>query len=112
MVGEDLDRYIARFELLARQARYHVDNPQTLDIFTAGLPNMLYSDTYKLDDLQDYDRWKACLLVRQRQFIHVKTRLNRFKPVQTPRTQNNWGLRSNYQAPCFNSHDPNMMDTS
>jgi hypothetical protein len=73
MVGEDLDGYIARFELLARQARYHVNNPQTLDIFTAGLPNMLYSDTYKLDDLQDYERWKACLLVRQRQFIHVKT---------------------------------------
>jgi hypothetical protein len=112
MVGEDLDGYIAKFELLARQARYHVDNAQTLDIFTQGLPNALYADTYKLDDPQDYDEWKRRLLQRQRQFIHVKTRLNNFRTTQTPRTpQNNWGPRSNYQAPRGN-RDPNAMDTS
>jgi hypothetical protein len=112
MIGEDLDSYIAKFELLARQARYHVDNVQTLDIFTQGLPNALYADTYKLDDPQDYDKWKRRLLQRQRQFIHVKTRLNNFRTTQTPRApQNNWGPRSNYQAPRAN-RDPNAMDTS
>jgi hypothetical protein len=112
MVGEDLDGYIAKFELLARQARYHVDNAQTLDIFTQGLPNALYADTYKLDDPQDYDEWKRRLLQRQRQFIHVKTRLNNFRTNPTPRApQNNWGPRSNYQAPRGN-RDPNAMDTS
>jgi hypothetical protein len=112
MVGEDLDGYIAKFELLARQARYHVDNAQTLDIFTQGLPNALYADTYKLDDPQDYDEWKRHLLQRQQQFIHVKTRLNNFRTTQTPRIpQNNWGPHSNYQAPRGN-RDPNAMDTS
>jgi hypothetical protein len=48
-----------------RQARYHVDNVQTLDIFTQGLPNALYADTYKLDDPQDYNEWKRRLLKRQ-----------------------------------------------
>ena len=37
MQGENMDDYIARFEHLARQARYHLDNPQTLDLFTQGV---------------------------------------------------------------------------
>ena len=84
MQGENMDDYIARFEHLARQARYHLDNPQTLDLFTQGLPDTLYTKIYELDDPQDYEQWKQCALDRQRQFIHVKARLNCYKPNLNP----------------------------
>ena len=58
MQGENMDDYIARFEHLARQARYHLDNLQTLDLFTQGLPDALYTKIYELDDPQDYEQWK------------------------------------------------------
>jgi hypothetical protein len=82
MVGEDLDGYIAKFELLAQQARYHVDNVQTLDIFTQGLPNALYADTYKLDDPQNYDEWKRRLLQRQR---HLSMSKHNSTTLEQPR---------------------------
>ena len=53
MQGENMDDYIARFEHLAHQARYHLDNLQTLDLFTQGLPDALYMKIYKLDDCYD-----------------------------------------------------------
>ena len=57
-----MDDYIAWFKHLARQARYHLDNPQTLDLFTQGLPDTLYTKIYELDDPQDYEQWKQCAL--------------------------------------------------
>jgi hypothetical protein len=80
MVGEDLDGYIAKFELLARQARYHVDNAQTLDIFAQGLPNALYADTYKLDDPQDYDEY------RDNDNLSMSKHVSTTRTTQTPRT--------------------------
>ena len=65
MQGENMDDYIARFEHLARQARYHLDNPQTLDLFTQGLPDALYTKIYELDDPHDYEQWKQCALDQQ-----------------------------------------------
>ena len=65
MQGENMDDYIAWFEYLARQARYHLDNPQMLDLFTQGLLDALYTKIYKLDDPQDYEQWKQCALDRQ-----------------------------------------------
>ena len=62
MQGENMDNYIAQFEHLAQQARYHLDNPQTLDLFTQGLLDALYTKIYKLDDPQDYEQWKQCAL--------------------------------------------------
>jgi hypothetical protein len=111
MTNEDIDGYIARFELLTRQARYHLDSPQTLDLFTSGLPRTLYVKIYEMDNPQTYVQWKDRALERQRQWIHIKSQLNNFRTTPAPRTQNNWGPRYN-SVPRFNSRDPNAMDTS
>ena len=104
--------YRDKFEHLARQARYHLDNSQTLDLFTQGLPDVLYMKIYKLDDPQDYEQWKQGALNQQCQFIHVKACLNCYKPVPMPYPSTNWGPHPNSGQPCFNIHDPNAMDTS
>ena len=71
MKGEDMDDYVAKFERLARHAGYNLDNIQTLDLFTAGLPNALYQKVYELDNPQTYAQWKHHALERQRQWLHV-----------------------------------------
>ena len=57
-----MDDYIAQFDHLACQARYHLDNPQMLDLFTQGLPDALYMKIYEPDDPQDYEQWKQWAL--------------------------------------------------
>ena len=114
MQGENMDNYIAQFEHLACQARYHLDNPQTLDLFNQGLLDTLYMKIYKLDDPQDYKQWKQCALDQQCQFIHVKAHLNCYKSTSTltPHPSTNWGPHPNQGQPRFNTRDPNAMDTS
>ena len=46
MKGEDMDDYVAKFECLACQAGYHLNDIQMLDLFTSGLPNALYQKVY------------------------------------------------------------------
>ena len=58
MKGEDMDNYVAKFECLAQHAGYDLNNIQTLDLFTAGLPNALYQKVYKLNNPQTYAQWK------------------------------------------------------
>ena len=106
MQGKNMDDYIAWFEHLACQARYHLDNPQMLDLFTQELPDALYMKIYEPDDPQDYEQWKQCTLDRQHQFIHVKAGLNCYKlaPALCPST--NWGPCPNSGQPHFNVCDP------
>ena len=49
MKGEDMDDYVAKFEHLAQHARYNLNDIQTLDLFTAGLPNALYQKCHDPD---------------------------------------------------------------
>ena len=81
MKGEDMDDYVAKFERLAQHAGYNLDNIQTLDLFTAGLPNALYQKVYELDNPQNYAQWKHHALECQCQWLHVKTHLNKFRPT-------------------------------
>ena len=90
MKGEDMDDYVAKFERLARHAGYNLNDIQMLDLFTAGLPNALHQKVYELNNPQTYAQWKHHALERQRQWLHVKTHLNKFRPTTQPRT--NWGL--------------------
>ena len=110
MKGEDMDDYVAKFERLARHAGYNLDDIQTLDLFTAGLPNALYQKVYELDNPQNYAQWKHHALEQQCQWLRVKTRLNKFRPTTQPCT--NWGPRPPTSTGRFQSRDPNMMDTS
>ena len=112
MQGENMDDYITQFKHLACQARYHLDNPQMLDLFTQGLLDALYMKIYELYDPQDYEQWKQCTLDQQQQFIHVKAHLNHYKLAPAPHPSTNWGPRPNSGQPRFNVCDPNAMDTS
>ena len=49
MKGEDLDRYIAHYKLLAAKASYNWDDPLCLKKFTDRLPHDLYWDCMQLD---------------------------------------------------------------
>src|SRR5258707_2577135 len=111
MEKQNLDKYIVKFEKLVRHAGYNLDNIQTLDLFTAGLPSQLYQKIYNLDDLQNYNQWKTCVLERQRKWIHAQARglTNLSQQALAPRPQFNWGPRVN--PPHFNTRDPNAMDT-
>src|SRR5258708_5686351 len=74
MEKQNLDEYIVKFEKLVQHAGYNLDNIQTLNLFTAGLPTQLYQKIYDLDDLQNYNQWKTCPLERQRKWIHAQAR--------------------------------------
>ncbi|KAH8991292.1 hypothetical protein EDB92DRAFT_1995091 [Lactarius akahatsu] len=50
MIGDDIDSYVTNFEQLARKADYRLNDRQTLDRFTAGLPRALFTKIYELDD--------------------------------------------------------------
>ena len=64
MKGEDMDEYVAKFKRLAWHAGYNLDDIQTLDLFTAGLPNALYQKVYELNVTSTTDvawlrRWRG-----------------------------------------------------
>ena len=62
MKDGDLDAYIANFEQLAQKAGYHLDTPQTIDIFTDGLPQELYAKVYQFDEPRNYEEWKNAMI--------------------------------------------------
>ncbi len=75
MKGEDIDAYIVEIEELIRLAEYHFDVPQTIEVFTDGLPTGLYQKILELDRPRTYDQWKQAAINRQQDYIHMKARL-------------------------------------
>jgi hypothetical protein len=47
MVNNEYDAYVAKFEALARKARYTQGNPETFDMFLVGLPQNILVDVLK-----------------------------------------------------------------
>jgi hypothetical protein len=84
MNGMDVDGYVANFERLARTARYDLDDPQTLDYFTDGMRHNLFKECYQNDDPATYDDWKASLLERVRQQVHLEARRPQLSRSHTP----------------------------
>ena len=62
MKDGDIDMYVANFEQLARKAGYRLDTPQTIDIFTDGLPQELYAKVYQFDEPRNYEEWKNTMI--------------------------------------------------
>ena len=58
MKDGDIDAYVANFEQLAQKAGYRLDTPQTIDIFTDGLPQELYAKVYQFNKPRNYEEWK------------------------------------------------------
>jgi hypothetical protein len=80
----DVDGYVANFERLVRTARYDLDDPQTLDYFTDGMRHNLFKECYQNDDPLTYDDWKASLLERVRQQVHLEARRPQLSRSHTP----------------------------
>jgi hypothetical protein len=84
MNGMDVDGYVANFERLVRTASYDLDDPQTLDYFTDGMRHNLFKECYQNDDPVTYDDWKASLLERVRQQVHLEARRPQLSRSHTP----------------------------
>ncbi len=72
MKGEDIDAYIVEIEELIRLAEYRFDVPQTIEVFTDGLPTGLYQKILELDRPATYEQWKQAAINRQQDYIHMK----------------------------------------
>ena len=72
MKGEDIDTYVMEFEELIRIAGYQFNVPQTIEIFTDGLPIGLYQKILKIDHPITYEQWKQAATDCQQQYIHMK----------------------------------------
>src|SRR6266702_7099835 len=57
MKGEDIDAYIVETEELIQLAEYQFDVPQTIEVFTDGLPMWLYQKILELDRPATYEQW-------------------------------------------------------
>ncbi|KAH9028273.1 hypothetical protein EDB85DRAFT_2147991 [Lactarius pseudohatsudake] len=116
MKDGDIDSYVATFERLARQADYNLDAPQTIDLFTAGLPKGLFTKVYEQYEPATFEAWKQAAMKKQQQYLHLQARLNSIKP-STPKTTprpSTWGPPQSGWAPRNLPHqqNPNAMDTS
>ena len=60
MQGQDLDEYIAKFEELLQHAQYDINGPQTIDMFTRGLPITLYETIFQHDNLRTFEQMTDC----------------------------------------------------
>src|ERR1700761_4402462 len=76
MQEQDLDGYIAHFEELVRHAGYDINGPQTIDMFTRGLPTSLYETIYQHDQPETFEQWRRAALRRQGHWYHLNARKN------------------------------------
>ena len=62
MQGQDLNQYITKFEELVHHAQYNINGPQTIDMFTRGLPMTLYETIYQHDNPRTFEEWRVAAL--------------------------------------------------
>ena len=105
MKGEDIDAYIVKIKELIRLAEYQFDVPQTIEVFTDGLPTGLYQKILELDRPATYEQWKQVAINRQQDYIHMKARLKAHCGGTTTSRPRGW-------IPRHMLTDPNAMDTS
>ncbi len=105
MKGEDIDTYIVEIEELIRLAEYRFDVPQTIEMFTDGLPTGLYQKILELDRPRSYEQWKQAAINRQQDYIHMKAQLKAHRGGITTSRPRGW-------MPQRMLTNPNAMDTS
>jgi len=72
MTGGDIDGFIAKFERLARDANYTLDEPTVLDKFIKGLPTKLAKGCLNQDNLETWQEWADS--ARKRQGVYLRWR--------------------------------------
>ena len=110
MNGGDIDGYVAQFDTLVAQAGYDLDDPQTIEKFTNGLPTSLWETVYTMDDPTTYEEWRAAAMKRQRKWLHTQS-------MKKARGNLNAFKRDVRRPPTFaqftpSTRDANAMDTS
>ena len=106
----DIDAYVAQFDALVAQAGYDLDDPQTIEKFTNGLPTLLWETVYTMDDPTTYEEWRAAAMKRQKKWLHTQS-------MKKARGNLNAFKRDTRRPPAFahfapTTRDPNTMDTS
>jgi len=106
MQGQDIDGYIAHFEELVRHAQYDINAPQTIDMFTRGLPTALYEKVYEMDTPTNFEEWRRASIKRQGVWFHMNggATLKGSKTTTPPKNNN---AQRPFYAP--NRH-PDAMD--
>jgi hypothetical protein len=89
----DLDELITRFEQLVQHTNYDVNQPLILHIFIDALPHAMYEFIFKNIQPCTYKGWCNTAIQQQKMFIHMKSRLKKFRHIP-------------------NLPDPNAMDLS
>ena len=69
----DINAYVAQFDALVAQAGYDLDDPQTIEKFTNGLPTALWETVYTMDDPTTYEEWRAATMKRQKKWLHTQS---------------------------------------
>ncbi len=105
MKGEDIDAYMVEIKELIRLAEYRFDVPQTIEMFTDGLPTGLYQKILELDRPHSYEQWKQAAINRQQDYIHMKAQLKAHRGGIVAPCPRGW-------MPQRMLTDPNAMDTS
>ena len=105
MKGEDIDTYIIEIEELIQLAEYRFDVPQTIEVFTDGLPTGLYQKILELNRPITYNQWKQAAINHQQDYIHIKAQLKAHCRGITTSRPRGW-------MPQQMLTDPNAMDTS
>jgi hypothetical protein len=115
----DLDGLITGLEQLVHHANYNVNQPLVLCIFTDALPHAMYKFIFKNIQPRDYKGWCKAAIQQQKVFIHMKSRLEQFKPKNNIATGfNSWRPNNNnnnnrwHRPNIPNLLDPNAMDLS
>ena len=106
----NIDGYVAQFDALVAQAGYDLDDPQTIEKFTNGLPTALWETVYTMDDPTTYEEWRAAAMKRQKKWLHTQS-------MKKARGNLNTFKKDVRRPPAFahfapTTHDPNAMDTS
>ena len=56
MQGQDLNKYIAKFEEPVRHTQYDINSLQTIDMFIRGLPVTLYETILQHDNPRTFEQ--------------------------------------------------------
>ena len=70
MTGGDIDGFIAKFEQLAHDANYMLDEPTVLDKFIKGLPMKLAEGCLNQDNPETWQEWAES--ARKCQGVYLK----------------------------------------
>ena len=110
----ELDTYIAKFERLARLARYSLQDQMVLDRFGSGLNPGLYASIINNTDPRTWLDWTRAAMKYQQKYLMIhsalgmKTGNTTQKSRKKPQTPEQWKVAWNSRK----GGDPDAMDTT